>query len=404
MTFWIALVVMTILAVAAVAVPLFRARSQVEPEAEHDVAVYKDQLRELNADVERGTLNAEEAEAARTEVARRLLRASRETEPTGKGFGRAPRLVAIAVAAVGIPALSVGLYLTLGSPGTPDQPLFARLHEQRGPQTAEDIASLVRRMESYLKENPEDARAWAIIGPVYLRFGLGDKAVTAFRNAIRLGEPTSDLEASLGEAYVSQADGQVTDEAKAAFERALTLDPENVRPRFFLAVALNQEGRHAEAVKAWEALLKGADPSLPWVPFAKRQLDGARIAAGMPALAKTPAAANETPAAGKQASATGDEPAAALPGPSQEDVAAARQLSSSDRQTMIQNMVQGLADRLDSEGGSVDEWLRLLNAYGVLGEKDAAVAAAQKARKAYKDDSAALQRIAAAAKRLGLPE
>ena len=71
---------------------------------------------------------------------------------------------------------------------------------------------------------------------------------------------------------------------------------------------------------------------------------------------------------------------------------------------MIENMVQGLAERLDSNGGSIDEWLRLLNAYGVLGKKDAAAAAVAKARTAFKDDTAALDRIAAVAKKLGLPE
>lgn len=388
MIFWIALVLMTIAAIAAVAVPFWRARATVPSEADHDVEVYKDQLKELDQDLERGTLGADEAEAARAEVARRLLRASREAEAAPSAESRGGRIPALVLSAILIPALAIGLYFEVGSPAMPDMPLAPRLERAEG---VRDIASLVRRMEGYLKQNPNDGRAWSIIGPVYLRLGLGEKAVDAFGNAIRILGSNAELEASLGEALVAKAEGEITAEAKAAFERAGKLDPEAVRPRFFLAVALNQEGKHAESVAAWEALLKDADGTQPWVPFARRQMADARRAAGMPPLA------GEAPFAPMAQAGN-------APGPTAEDVAAAQNMSSGDRQAMIENMVQGLAERLDSNGGSLDEWLRLLNAYGVLGKKDAAAAAVAKARTAFKDDTAALDRIAAVAKKLGLPE
>lgn len=388
MIFWIALVLMTIAAIAAVAIPFWRARATVPSEADHDVEVYKDQLKELDQDLERGTLGSEEAEAARAEVARRLLRASREAEGAPAAESRGGRIPALVASAIVIPALAIGLYIEVGSPAMPDMPLAARMEQAKG---SNDIASLIRRMEGYLKENPGDGRAWSIIGPVYLRLGLGEKAVDAFGNAIRLLGPSAELEASLGEALVAKAEGQITAEAKAAFERAEKLDPKAVRPRFFLAVAMNQEGKHAESVAAWEALLKEADANQPWVPFARRQMADARRAAGMPPLA------GEAPAAPMVS-------AGKAPGPTAEDVAAAQDMSSGDRQAMIENMVQGLAERLESNGGSVDEWLRLLNAYGVLGKKDDAAVAVAKARAAFKDDTAALDRIAAVAKKLGLPE
>ncbi|PLX39075.1 MAG: c-type cytochrome biogenesis protein CcmI [Hyphomicrobiales bacterium] len=393
MTFWAILAALTVIAIAAVLVPLLRARVSVASKSEHDVAVYKDQLGEIDRDVELGTLNPQEAEAARSEVARRLLRASREADegsPRGSSGGR--RLAVIGLALIGVPVLAGGLYWSLGSPQMPDQPLAGRLQNVHG---GNDIAALVKRMENFLAENPDDGRGWAIVAPIYLRIGATEKAITAFTNALRLNGPNADLEAGLGESHVAQEDGTVTPEARAAFERAVKLDPKAVRPRFFLAVALNQQGKHAESVAAWDALLKDADPEAPWVPFAQRQLASARQAAGMAPV--TPA----TPPAQAAAKSTDG---ARGPTPSAEDVARVQAMAPEDRQAMIQNMVSGLAERLESDGGTVDEWLRLLNAYGVLGKKDEAVAALAKARAAYADDAAALERLAAIGKRLGLPE
>src|SRR6185295_16250510 len=92
-----------------------------------------------------------------------------------------------------------------------------------------------------------------------------------YANTLRLLGSTAARESDLGEAIFRQS-GQVTAEARAAFERAHALSPDDIRPRFYLALALTQEGKADEAKVAWQALLDGAPKDAPWVPEAERQL------------------------------------------------------------------------------------------------------------------------------------
>ena len=122
-------------------------------------------------------------------------------------------------ALVALPLGAAGLYLALGSPALPGQPLGgARVQDQ-------SIESLVAQVEAHLRANPDDGRGWEVIAPVYLRLGRFDDAVqgAAQRACACAARPPSG-EADLGEALVAAANGVVTAEAKAAFERAVALD------------------------------------------------------------------------------------------------------------------------------------------------------------------------------------
>lgn len=153
------------------------------------------------------------------------------------------------------------------------------------------------------------------------------------------------------------------------------MDATAVKPRFFLAISLGQEGKKAEAVQAWNNLLEGADENAAWVHAARQQL----------------AVLEEN----------GDAPSQ-LRGPSQEDIAASQEMGADDRQAMIRGMVSGLADRLEKEGGSVEEWNRLMQAYTVLGEKQNAEDAFASAASAFADKPDELSEIKDAARKLGL--
>lgn len=380
MVFWILLAVMTVLAALAVIVPLLRAGKDPATAAAHDVAVYKDQLAELEKDLEDGLISVSEAEAARTEIARRLLKASEAAAPERPKPRAWRRSAAIAVSVLGIPAMSLALYFLLGSPDLPDQPLSAR---QQNPHQGQDVAKMIKGAEAYLTANPNDGTAWALLGPVYLRINRGADAANAFRKAIELVGSDAKLETGLGEALVMMAGGTVGPDAKAAFERALKHDPKAVEPRFFLAVALNQERRYTEAVAAWENFLKDSDPRQPWVPYARQELKRAKQGAGLPVDEEAPSAASP-------------------PGPTSEDVAAARDLSAGDRQAMIEGMVSRLDERLTADGGSVEDWIRLIRAYMVLERKDDARTTAQKALNAYDGDNGSQARIKEAASGLGI--
>ncbi|MBB4305052.1 cytochrome c-type biogenesis protein CcmH [Rhodobium orientis] len=396
MVLWTLIAVMTVVAVVAVIVPLvLQSGKKLTPAAAHDVAVYKDQLDEVSRDLDSGLINSAEAEATRAEIARRLLRASEAEEKAQPPKRSRMPWAAAAAAIVLVPVISVALYLAVGSPGIPDQPLSAR-----APATSPhggDVARLLEGAEAYLKDNPSDGTAWSLVAPVYLRVNRPSDAVTAFGKAIELLGSNAKLQIGLGESIVAREGGKVVEDAKAAFRRALEHAPDAVEPRFFLAVALNQEGSFKEAAAAWEEFLKTTDPREAWVRFARSELEKAQKGAGlpvkMPEVAAAPQAQPQQPAA--------EAPAA--PGPSADDVAAAREMNTEDRQSMINDMVARLAERLETDGGSADEWIRLMNAYMVLGKKDEARQAAAKAIAAHGGDAAARARIEQAAGGLGIP-
>lgn len=393
MVLWIVFAVLTGLAILAVLVPLARVTTRVsEPgrsDRDSDIAVYKDQLREVEADLERGVVNADEAEAARAELGRRLLAADRQARTLG-GAASLARPVAVAVILL-VPLFSLGAYLTLGSPNMPGQPLAARMDVSPGtspdgtPQ-GQDIGGLVAQVERHLASQPEDGEGWEVIAPVYMRMGRFADATRAYANAVRLLGSTAPREANLGEARVALANGLVTADARAAFERALALDPADPKSRYFVALAARQDGETGKAERAWQALLAESPADAPWRPLVVQRLAELGV---------------EPESAGLDSRGPGSP---APRGPSAEDMAAAAQMSTEDRAAMIAGMVQGLADRLAEDGSDLDGWLRLARAYVVMGEPDKARQALSSARENFPGDTEEGARIDDTAKTLGLDQ
>lgn len=365
---------MTGLAALSVLVPLSRAgRSQAVATGSADEAVYKEQLAAIDSELERGLIEPEAAEAARTEVARRLLAAHDKNATQAASGASGTRLnVARLSALAALPVMALGVYLALGSPDEPDQPLLSRLN---APAEDQSVDVLLARVERHLSANPEDGEGWAVIAPVYLSRGQPQQSARAYANAIRILGPRPDWLADMGEALTMANQGLVTADARQALEQAVDLDPSAAKPRFFLAIALEQEGNDAAAAEAWEDLLEESDPAAAWVGVARQRL--ARLKENV-------------------------APATAPGGPSQDDVAAARDMSAEDRQQMIEGMVSGLADRLASEGGSAGEWSQLIRAYMVLGEREKAEEALAAAEKAFAGKPEDLSLIKDTAGSLGL--
>lgn len=369
MLLWIAFSLMTGAAILAVLWPLRTGASAVAASAaDADLAVYRDQLTEIERDRTAGLIGAAEGEAARAEVARRILRASAEAGREGAVSGATGRRRAVAVVALlGIPLLAGGLYLFLGSPLYPPQPLAQRLEAQ---PTGSDIAILIRKVETHLEANPNDGRGYEVLAPIYGRTGRLDDAVRAWSSAIRLLGSSPVRETGLGEALTAQAGGVVTADAKAAFQKALAEDPQDPKAQYFLGLAAEQDGRTAEAAATWQKLLAGAPPNAPWRPLVQAAL--ARVGGS------------------------------AAPGPSAADVAAAKDMPAGDRDAMIRSMVDRLAARLKQNGDDPEGWLRLVRAYMVLGETDKAKAARADARQALGRDAGRLQKLNDGLKDLGL--
>lgn len=290
MLVWILFAVMASAVVAALTYPLLRPNAQRRNPTEADQAVYRDQLSELASERERGAIAAPEAEAARAEIARRILR-SRAEDDSGqdktrrRGASVAP-WTALALAAL-IPLASLGLYLALGAPNLGDQPHAARLDKPIEDATA---VELLARVEARLQENPDDARGWEIVGPFYIRLGRYAEAATAFERAIALAGPSPARLTGVGEATIRANEGVVTDKARRAYEQLRVLEPERTDAQFWLALAQEQDGDLRGALAAYRTIAANPAADPRW-----RKALKARIAALESQLPKTDAPSLPSP-------------------------------------------------------------------------------------------------------------
>jgi len=357
---WLAIAAMTCAAVFAVLIPLSRRTATIGDA--RDVAVYKDQLAEVDRDAAAGLIGPAEAEAARIEVSRRLIAAAERASAEGaarEGTVRRRRIAAVAAIII-VPAVAALTYGLRGQPGYPGQPLAER---QRAAPQQNDVATLIGRIEAHLAANPEDGRGWEVVAPVYLRMGRVPDAVRARANAMRLLGATADREADLAEAQTMAAGGVVSAEAKAGFERALVLGPGHPKAGYFLGLAAEQDGKPEEARAQWTRMIGEAPADAPWLGLLRSEI--ARLGGTVP-----------------QAEATAPR---ATPGPAE-----------------IRAMVDGLAQRLAADGSDFDSWLRLVRSYVVLGEGDKAREAAANARRRFAAEADKIARLDSLVNELGI--
>lgn len=346
MMVWTAFAIMAAVTVAVLLAPLWRAAPAAVPRrADYNLAVFRDQLAELERDRARGLIGGPEADAARNEISRRMLEAGAQAKASLQPQP-ARRLVHI-LSALLVPAIAVSLYLREGSPELPDVPRATRLA-----QAAEtgDFAALIAKVEEHLAANPGDAEGWGVLAPAYKRESRWEDAANAYGQILRLTKPTAESLADFAEMLVFAKQGLVTADARKTFSEAMALDPKSPRARFYLALALKQEGKAAEARSGFEALLADSAADAPWRPLLEQEL-----------------------------AALGD-----------------------DQQAMIRAMVDGLDERLKVNGDDLEGWLRLIRSRTVLNEADLAKTALAAARQQFKDNPQALTAIDKLAKELNL--
>ncbi|HET7408841.1 MAG TPA: c-type cytochrome biogenesis protein CcmI [Paracoccaceae bacterium] len=390
LTFYLIAGGLALLASVALVRPLIAGRGAADSRGAHDAQVFRDQLAEIERDLARGTITHREADGARIEVSRRLLAADlRATR--GDAAGPAPQghsgLLA-GLALVGTPALAVIVYLGLGAPGVPDQPLASRadaiamlggtsirpaqeeaeaaMAGRLAPQEAPDprYVEMVRRLESVVAERPDDIRGQKLLANALMNLGRYAEGWRAYDRVIELAGGAADAgtHAAKAEGMILAAGGYVSPEAEAAIARALTLDPSLPIARYYGGLALEQAGRTDEAVAMWEALRRDSPEDAPYLPWLDMMLADTRQQGGAPS------------------------PEATVPGPTGAEIAAAQQLSPDDRAAMIEGMVARLETRLTGQGGSAEEWLRLIDAYVKLDRRDEAARAYRLAAEALTGD------------------
>jgi cytochrome c-type biogenesis protein CcmH len=346
-----------------------------------NATVFRDQLEEIEADRARGLIGEAEVEAARLEIARRLLAADEEASGKSEdGQTDKPARVALVSVVLALPLAVIGLYLLYGSPRLPDQPLAARLTD---PASEKNIGALVARVEARLRAHPEEGQGWDAIAPVYLTGGRYADAADAYRQAIRLLGPSAARLSGLGQALVLEKGGLVSEQARRALEEAVALDASLVEPRILLAIAKEEDGDYQAALEDWRGLLtlRGGDER--WQAMVQKRIENAQAHLS-----------GETPAPEAP-------PVVGGPGPSAADIAAAQNMTAADRQAMIEGMVQRLAARLDKQGDDLAGWLQLVRAYTVLGRNDEAREALARAKGQFDGDTQAIEQLDALAAELG---
>lgn len=411
MAFWSVATGLCLIVLASLLVSLLRGRASAGSAAEFDLRVYRDQLRDLDKDVARGVVSSEDSERLRVEISRRILDADKAAQSEGAA-SQAPKGLTygvFAACAVGVIGGGMWMYTSLGAPGYPDLPLADRIAAaalaraerpdqataqaetmQLSPPPSEDNFSadylrLVAQLREAVANRPDDVRGHDLLARQEAGMGRFDAAWPAKARAIELKGP----EAASAQDFVDLADlmvlaagGYVSPEAERILGQALQRDPGNGVARYYTGLMLAQTGRPDQAFNVWANLLAESAADAPWQDPIRAQIDNLAAVAGVDYVAP----------------AIEDAPQASVPtvGPSAEQVEAAQDMSVADRMAMIEGMVSGLSERLANDGGPPEDWARLIRAYGVLGNQQAAAAIWAEAQQVFPDDITRVQILEAA--------
>ncbi len=407
MTFWLAAGILALIVTGLMLLALRRADAEGAA-VDYDLRVYRDQLKEVDRDMARGVIPADEAERLRTEISRRILEADRASVRRGKGAA-APRQATLAVLALvlAIVAGSFWIYVETGAPSYPDMPLQARIaaseelrasrpsqaefEAQAGEmaptrQPDEQYLALIAQLRSAMEGRPDDVTGHRLLAQHEAALGNFRAAYTAQERVVELldTQATGDEFAALAELKILAAGGAISSEAEAALSEALRRDPQNELARFLSGDMMAQLGRYDLAFRFWAPLLSQGSSEDPWYPT---------LRAVMPEIAWRAGQHNyEMP--GPRESR----------GPTLEQVEAAEEMTAEERTEMVRGMVAGLSDRLANEGGTADDWARLIRAYGVLGDQGAASAIWTEAQVTFQDRPDELALILTAARDAGVAE
>jgi cytochrome c-type biogenesis protein CcmH len=354
--FWVLAALLTAAVVLLLARPLMRRTAPDDP-AGSDLAVYRDQLAELERDRARGLLEPAEAASLETEIGRRMLAAARSVEPANAELGPARSGTArwlTAVLAIVVPAGAIVIYLAVGHPDLPGQPLAQR---QLGPDSDPvKILAAVEDVRSKLKPVKEDLSRWVMVGEAYAKLGRPREAVDALRVAADLAPDDPGLSAALAEALMDADGGAVGEEARKRFQAIPDDSPAKPEARYYLALGDAQAGDQKAALKGWQSLLADSPADAPWVDQTRARIAQAATSLGLDPVKETPA-----PKPPEAPAASGNPEADAI-----------ARMTPEQQQQMIQGMVGKLAARLAANPDDPVGWRQLARAYQVLGEDDKA--------------------------------
>lgn len=402
MTFWIIIAAIALVVVAFLTRAALRGGNRTLDAAAYDIEIYRDQLKEVERDLARGVIGADEAQRVRVEVSRRILAADTQMKSVKNPDAPQVRsgLIVGVVALIAVLGGSLWLYNGLGQPGYDDLPMQTRIansdalranrmtQEQAearlpegmlpSPEVSDDFRDLMARLRETVANRPGDIQGLSLLARNEAIMGNMDAAIDAQQQLIELrGDNASAADYSyLAELLIGATGGYVSQEAEEALRTALEIDPRYPFARYYLAQYLMQVDRPDAAFRTLETLLAESPPDAPWVEAIRETIEEVAWRAGVN---------YELP------------PLSGGTGPSAADIAAAQDMSPEERNEMIRGMVSQLSQRLATEGGPPEEWARLIRALGILDDKDQANTIWSEAKEVFADDPSALRRLYSAA-------
>lgn len=362
---WIGIAALSALAVFFVIRPILSKGSAVVRDEEVTPAILLDQLDELERDKKNGLLAENEAADAQLEVKRRILSAARRTKKR-PAYIRSSGRIELVVCALFVPVLAFGYYFFMGAPSIPALAFADRQNERDETQKIADLTNeLLERLNTDPSGGPTEG--WQLLGRTYMKLGRFEEAAQVFQKISKRPDSTSAIWSMLAEALISSERGVVTPRASEAIAKAVQLDPDNPAATFYQALSMSQSGREVAAYELLVERLGRTRSYAPWMDSLVNQANRIGNSIGKPAVAVS------------------DFVRSTKSGPTEEDMRAAQQMSDGERSEFIRSMVSRLASRLEDEPEDLEGWLRLANAYTVLGERDLALGAYERADDLLRD-------------------
>jgi len=293
---------MVAIALAAVLIPLLRGSTPGVLREATNVAILRDQLRELDADLDAGTMPRDRYDQAKQELLQRALEESKSVEAVA---ARAPQSAAWTAAVLGsaIPIAALLLYLALGN-----HDAFAPLAVQSKPAgehkvTRQDIEALAEKLAAKLKDDPANVDGWVMLARTYQALDRNEDSARAFDRAVALLPDNADLLADYAD-LLATIDGGFREKSVQLIEQALKADPRHWKALALAGTAAFNRKDYKTAVGYWERMKATVPPTSPLAGSIDASIAEARELGGLKATAAAPAAPlPATPAAPPAATA-----------------------------------------------------------------------------------------------------
>ena len=318
--FWILIAGLAGLALLFVIPPLLSRRAPtVETNQDQlNLDVFRQQLIELEADMEAGKLERGQYQDARQDLERELLH-----DVNGQGARSAPAAPGTApfaalTLALALPVFAIGLYLAIGHSAiiprlerVAGETAQAPGHGAADAQQAASLEIMVERLAARMEENPDQLEGWLMLGRTYVALDQPAKGAAALERALALAPQNPEVMINLAQALATAANSQLGGRPANLIAAALVVEPKHATGRWLNGLVAYQAGDFPLAVQRWEALALDLDAAGEDASELRQFIADAREQGGLPP-ANTPTSPSVTPVA---AAAAASPAASAQPAP-----------------------------------------------------------------------------------------